>query len=323
MRNFTKRENGPSKDEIAELLKTSPEALEAFEKAYTIHVLDPDVDTGNLFDMDRRSAKASEDSERRKQADETGEEETEQSDSEQDEKQLVMVDKLVRRIVDELIDQTVLYTYSKKGHGYEKISLPGDHTPVKAEEIYALPKNLQPQLTITKRESCHWSQCADESAVIAYTLQNAKTVDICKHMFVFAYVLWYTRHTRRKRFGKSLQTRAPAQFCRTLKRKLEALGGQYLEVDTRAFRASQYDHVTDTYTKKKLSRRHNIIDGRWVQRDLYSAFLLSNSAEDLAHADRDSCNETFNLFLKNHDACVAKIRNTKTKIPRSFGFQAA
>ena len=131
------------------------------------------------------------------------------------------------------------------------------------------------------------------------------------------------KHTRRKRFGKSLQTRAPAQFCRTLKRKLEDLGGQYLEVDTRAFRASQYDHVTDTYTKKKLSRRHNIIDGRWVQRDLYSAFLLSNSAKDLAHADRDRCNEAFNLFLKNHDACVAKIRNTKTKIPRSFGFQAA
>ena len=47
------------------------------------------------------------------------------------------------------------------------------------------------------------------------------------------------------------------------------------------------------------------------------------SAKDLAHADRDRCNETFNLFLKNHDACVTKIRKTKTKIPRSFGFQAA
>ena len=53
--------------------------------------------------------------------------------------------------------------------------------------------SLEFQLTITKRESCHWSQCADESAVIAYTLQNAKIVDIYKHMFVFAYVLWYTR----------------------------------------------------------------------------------------------------------------------------------
>lgn len=131
------------------------------------------------------------------------------------------------------------------------------------------------------------------------------------------------KYTRRKRFGKSLQTRAPAQFCRILERKLEALGGRYLEVDTGSFRASQYNHVTNTYTKKKLSRRHNIIDGRWVQRDLYSAFLLSNSAKDLAHADRERCIETYDQFIKNHDACIEEIRNTKTKIPRSFGFQAA
>ena len=131
------------------------------------------------------------------------------------------------------------------------------------------------------------------------------------------------KHTRRKRFGKSLQTRAPAKFCSILKRKLIAMGGRYLEVDTKSFRASQYNHVTDTYTKKKLSRRHNIINGRWVQRDLYSAFLLSNSAKDLAHADRERCIKTYDQFVKNHDACIEQIRNTKTKIPRSFGFQAA
>ena len=131
------------------------------------------------------------------------------------------------------------------------------------------------------------------------------------------------KHTRRKRFGKSLQTRAPAKFCSILKRKLIAMGGRYLEVDTNSFRASQYNHVTDTYTKKKLSRRHNIINGRWVQRDLYSAFLLSNSAKDLAHADRERCIKTYDQFVKNHDACIEQIRNTKTKIPRSFGFQAA
>ena len=131
------------------------------------------------------------------------------------------------------------------------------------------------------------------------------------------------KHTRRKRFGKSLQSRAPAQFCCILERKITALGGRYLEVDTRSFRASQYDHTAGTYTKKKLSRRHATIDGHWVQRDLYSAFLLSNSAEDLSHADRDRCIRTFDRFLKNHDVCIASIRNTKTKIPRSFGFQAA
>ncbi len=131
------------------------------------------------------------------------------------------------------------------------------------------------------------------------------------------------KHSRRKRFGRSLQSRAPAQFCCILERKITALGGRYLEVDTRSFRASQYDHAADTYTKKKLSRRHAIIDGHWVQRDLYSAFLLSNSASDLAHADRERCQKTFDHFLENHDACIAEIRNTKTKIPRSFGFRAA
>lgn len=94
------------------------------------------------------------------------------------------------------------------------------------------------------------------------------------------------KHSRRKRYGKSLQSRAPAQFCSILKRKMTALGGQYLEVDTKSFR-------------------------------------LSNSASDLAHADRERCLKTFDHFLENHDACIAEIRNTKTKIPRSFGFRAA
>lgn len=131
------------------------------------------------------------------------------------------------------------------------------------------------------------------------------------------------KYARRKRFGKSLQARAPAQFCGILKRKLETLGGRYLEADTKAFRASQYNHVTNTYIKKKLSRRHNVINGRWIQRDLYSAFLLMNSAETLDHADREHCIKTFDTFLQAHDACINNIRNTKTKIPRSFGFQAA
>ena len=131
------------------------------------------------------------------------------------------------------------------------------------------------------------------------------------------------KYARRKRFGKSLQARAPAQFCGILKRKLESLGGKYLEVDTKAFRASQYNHVTDTYTKKKLSRRHNMVDGHWVQRDLYSAFLLMNSAITLDHSDRDHCNKNFEAFLQAHDACIERIRNTKTKIPYSFGFRAA
>ncbi len=40
-----------------------------------------------------------------------------------------------------------------------------------------------------------------------------------------------------------------------LKRKVEAAGGVYAEVDTKEFKASQYNHVTDTYEKIPLSQR--------------------------------------------------------------------
>lgn len=43
------------KDEIAEMLKTNPDALEAFEKAYKA-VEDTDYDEDNLFAMNSRQA---------------------------------------------------------------------------------------------------------------------------------------------------------------------------------------------------------------------------------------------------------------------------
>ena len=131
------------------------------------------------------------------------------------------------------------------------------------------------------------------------------------------------RFARKKRFGRSIQSRAPAQFCTILRRKLETAGGTYHEVNTGIFRASQYNHETDTYHKKKLSKRHNVILGSWVQRDLYSAFLLMNSDDSLEHADRNRCNETFEQFMHAHNACITDIRNSNTKIPRSFGFRVA
>lgn len=62
------------------------------------------------------------------------------------------------------------------------------------------------------------------------------------------------RFKRKKRFGKSISVRAPAQLLSIIKRKLEYIDGSYNEVNTKTFKASQYNHVTDTYRKKKLSR---------------------------------------------------------------------
>ena len=127
------------------------------------------------------------------------------------------------------------------------------------------------------------------------------------------------RYNRKSRFGKSLRNGAPALFLSILNRKLTFEGRELHKVNTRSFRASQYNHVTDEYVKKRLSRRHNMIAGRWVQRDLYSAFLLMNSADDLQAADRERCIQNYHTFLTNHDACITNIANSNDKLLSSFG----
>ena len=129
------------------------------------------------------------------------------------------------------------------------------------------------------------------------------------------------RFKSKKRFGKSIGNHAPAQFLSIVKRKLDQTGGKYHEVNTRKFKASQYDHVTDTYTKKKLTKRHHWADRDWVQRDLYSAFLLMNSDQSLEHADRDLCILHYPSFKKLHDQCIEEIIASDKHIPASFGFR--
>ena len=127
------------------------------------------------------------------------------------------------------------------------------------------------------------------------------------------------KYNRKSRFGKSLKTGAPAMLLSIIDRKLHYEGRELHKVNTRTFRASQYNHVTDEYIRKRLSRRHNIIDGRWIQRDLYSAFLLMNSNAALDHADRELCQKTYEKFLVNHDHCIADLTDGKHKLLSSFG----
>lgn len=131
------------------------------------------------------------------------------------------------------------------------------------------------------------------------------------------------RFDRKKRFGRSLQYGAPAMFLSIVDRKLRYEGKELHKVNTRTFRASQYNHVTDGYAKKKLSRRHNVINGKWVQRDLYSAFLIMNSDDSLGHTDRKLCIETYETFLVNHDRCIDRLKTGSRELLSSFGISRA
>ena len=129
---------------------------------------------------------------------------------------------------------------------------------------------------------------------------------------------------RKKRFGKSLQCRSPGLFLEILERKCLRHGFQMLEADTKAFKASQYNHIDDTYVKKKLGDRWNYFtykgEGIKIQRDLYSAFLIKNADSSLRHADREKCVDGFGRFMEMHDRCIQEVMEDSQKRLSCFGF---
>lgn len=128
------------------------------------------------------------------------------------------------------------------------------------------------------------------------------------------------RNKRKKRFGKSIENNAPSALIETINQKLGYIGLKMHKVDTISFKASQYNHITDDYYKKKLSKRwNNNMNGYKIQRDLYSAFLLMNSNDTYTHADRKKCLATFEEFVKQHNICIAELSTRQTKLPKCMG----
>lgn len=104
------------------------------------------------------------------------------------------------------------------------------------------------------------------------------------------------KYKRRKRFGHSVLIHSPSAFMHDLQSKAIKYGGTVTYVNIKTYRASQYDHVTDTYKKCSLSERSKPIGGKIVQRDCYSAFLLYH-IEDETHPNRVDCLYDFKHFL--------------------------
>ena len=112
---------------------------------------------------------------------------------------------------------------------------------------------------------------------------------------------------RKKRFGKSIQHRCPGYFQAQLKLKF---GGGYHEVPYK-YRASQYDHELNNYIKKSLSQRwHYLPDGKKVQRDIYSAFLLYCADNAFKAISLERCLAEFDKFFVLHEKLIEElIRN--------------
>lgn len=120
---------------------------------------------------------------------------------------------------------------------------------------------------------------------------------------------------RKKRFGKSLANKAPATFTLILTQKCESLGLPGVQKVPTSVRASQYNHLSKEYVKKELSQRWNDMpDGKRIQRDLYSAFLLQHTTTQMDGFDQDALERDYEAFVKQHDDMILKL----SKAPKTL-----
>lgn len=121
------------------------------------------------------------------------------------------------------------------------------------------------------------------------------------------------KYKKKKRFGKSIGIHAPAQLVSIIEMKLSYEGRQLVKVDNKVIKASQFNHFTGECIPVKLSQRwKTLIDGVNVQRDLYSAFILSN-VDSPTEINIQSCLDNFENFKNKHDILMAKLFNDYKK----------
>ena len=118
------------------------------------------------------------------------------------------------------------------------------------------------------------------------------------------------RINKKKRFGKSIANKAPSLLTTLIDNKLKYIGKNLITIDTVSCKASQYNHLDNSYTKKSLSERWNVIDGKLVQRDMYSAFLIMNVDKSLKVIDRGKCLSNYLNFKELHDIEINRLLTT-------------
>ncbi len=104
--------------------------------------------------------------------------------------------------------------------------------------------------------------------------------------------------------GSFLMQTAPAGFVRILEYKADLQEKSFYRISPFAVKAAGFNHHTGTYQKMPRRKSWRIVDGRKVDKDLYSAFLLSNTAPDLQSFDLERCRQRYPDFLKAQEGCL-------------------
>ena len=120
--------------------------------------------------------------------------------------------------------------------------------------------------------------------------------------------------SKKKRFGKSIKNRCPGGFQATIEKKFQTTGGSYIEVPNN-YRASQYDHTSDAYVKKKLSdRMYQLQDGSLVQRDWYASFLLYCYDVTAKEIEKEKCRKEFDKCYDKEKELIEWIKKNRIKV---------
>ena len=91
----------------------------------------------------------------------------------------------------------------------------------------------------------------------------------------------------------------------------------YVEVPI-LYRASQYDHTSDTYIPKKLSQRmYHLADGTKVQRDWYSSYLLYCINKTYTQINKLKCQSNFATMYQKEKNMIEEIIRSRKKIMNS------
>ena len=131
------------------------------------------------------------------------------------------------------------------------------------------------------------------------------------------------KFNKKKRFGKSLASKAPSMFLEILNRKLKYESLWLFKVNTYKVKASQYNPFTNEYIKKQLSQRWNEFEEFKIQRDLMSGLIIKNVIIDdkmkLDKIDRDKLLNEFDNFKILHDDEIIRIKNSNNRLISSMG----
>lgn len=127
----------------------------------------------------------------------------------------------------------------------------------------------------------------------------------CQSLEIFAFI--DTKSIARKTLASE---RLAEMLIEIIQRKLSYRGLSVKKINTYLAKAKEFNPLNNTTRTKQLAQQWLDLKGERIHRDLYSAFLLSNTAESLAVIDQAACKTKWDRFKKLHDLEIERLDQT-------------